>query len=87
MRKYRLYGKLSGNVSVFYRSSIVVIRIDSSNNLCDSKPCEECIDIIRLSGIKKIYYSVINGIIIEKTSMISSKHKSYAQKHLKHLIH
>ena len=86
MQKYRQYGKLSRNVSVFYRSCLIVIRIDNNNNLCDSKPCEECINIIKTHGIKKVYYSTNGGIIIEKVSLMSSDHLSYAQKHLKYLI-
>lgn len=54
---------------------LVVIRLDKNNNLCDSKPCVNCLNLIRKSNIKKIYYSDNYGNIIkEKVKNITTNH-------------
>jgi deoxycytidylate deaminase len=46
---------------------ILVIRIDNHGNLINSKPCNNCIEMMRKYGIKKISYSNENGIIITES--------------------
>jgi dCMP deaminase len=40
--------------------SILVIRINNSNQFRLSKPCNDCMKYLNYAGIKKIYYSVSN---------------------------
>lgn len=64
--------------------NMVVIRVNNSNQLTNSKPCCNCIYYLRLYGIKNIYYSNENGEIIkEKISEIETNHTSIS--HTKYL--
>ncbi len=80
MLKWTLFGKLAGKNRVFYGASMIVIRVDAFGNLADSKPCAACTKILKHYKIKKIYYSVPGGLMIENVSKFESSHLSYAQK-------
>ena len=45
--------------------TLVVIRINKSQQLINSKPCKECISNIYSGGIRKIIYSDAEGNLIE----------------------
>jgi hypothetical protein len=64
---------------------IIVIRINNKGELCNSRPCIECLDILKMIGIKSIYYSNDNGNIIEeKVKFMKSIHLStMARQYLK----
>lgn len=60
---------------------ILVIRVDIHGNLINSKPCNNCIELMKKYGIKKISYSNENGIIITEsikniTGIYSSAYRS-----------
>jgi len=90
MPKWKLYGKLNG---IFYRTSttnnvfcagsamsMIVIRIDSQGQLADSKPCANCTKMLKYYGLKKIYYSVPGGLVVQNVNQLTNDHLSYAQK-------
>jgi hypothetical protein len=58
------------NKRVFYsdkknnKLNLVVIRINKNGDLCNARPCYNCLNIMKLIGIKKIYYSISNDEII-----------------------
>lgn len=59
-------------------NNLLVIRIDSSNNILYSKPCKDCIEKIKKTNIKNIYYSVSFNMIEKiKTYYIENNHRSY----------
>ena len=64
----------------FYRTSMIVIRVDSFGNLTDSKPCANCAKVLKHYGLKKIYYSVPGGLRVETVTNLTSNHLSYAQR-------
>jgi deoxycytidylate deaminase len=43
----------------------MVIRVNGSGELCDSKPCAICKDMMVKSGIKAVYYSNDKGAIVK----------------------
>ena len=44
---------------------ILTIRIsNSSDNLCNSRPCNSCIDKLKQRGVRKAYYSTDNGDVV-----------------------
>lgn len=43
---------------------LLIIRIDKDNNFAYSYPCDNCLNIIKKFGIKKIYYSINNNQFI-----------------------
>lgn len=56
---------------------MIVIRVNNSGKLMNSKPCDSCIYYLKLYGIKNIYYSDCSGEIIkEKINRIESDHES-----------
>ena len=50
---------------------IVVVRITSSGDLTDSKPCSHCVDFMKSYGIRKVTYSNRDGsLTTESLSLI-----------------
>lgn len=43
--------------------SLLILRENKAGNMCNAKPCVDCLKLIRLYGIKKIYYSNEQGVI------------------------
>lgn len=66
---------------------MVVIRVNNSGNLMNSKPCNSCLYYLKLFGIKSIYYSDEHGEIVkEKINDIEVSHNSIGhRKYLKYL--
>lgn len=59
------------------RISIFVIRINKNNEICNARPCYNCLNVMKNFGIRKVYYSVPNKIICENVrSMISIQSSS-----------
>jgi deoxycytidylate deaminase len=57
--------------------SLIVIRVNSNNELCFSKPCVNCILKIKNLKIKKVIYSFNNNFLVEeKKDDINSTHLS-----------
>jgi deoxycytidylate deaminase len=62
---------------------ILVIRINKSNILKNSRPCNQCIDELLKIGIRKVYYSDDNGnIISENVAYMEKIHISSGTRHL-----
>ena len=77
----------------FSKISLVVIKFNSKedkNNIINhnkcmglSKPCTNCIKVMKLFNMRDVYYSDIDGeIVCEKIKNISSSHKSQMFKHI-----
>ena len=62
---------------------IIVVRQNKSGDLANSKPCKMCLDFIRHSGIKTVYYSDSNGNIIKNKSCDISMDDSYTTNGIK----
>jgi deoxycytidylate deaminase len=43
---------------------LLVIRVNNSNKLLNSRPCNSCIDKLRKRNIRKVYYSTNEGTVI-----------------------
>jgi deoxycytidylate deaminase len=57
---------------------ILIIRINKSLNLINSRPCNACIEKLRQKGIRKAYYSDCNGnIACEYIDVMPKVHESY----------
>ncbi len=57
------------------KANMIVIRY-SNNQLTNSKPCNQCTDILKKLELKYIYYSNNNVIIKEKVKFLETEHKS-----------
>lgn len=63
------------------RYSIVVLRVNNNGKLLNSKPCLHCLNILKLTGLNKIYYSDSNGNInMEKIKNMNTTHISRVNK-------
>jgi hypothetical protein len=57
--------------------TIIVIRENNNGDLLNSKPCKNCIEIMKKYCIKNIEYSYINNTIVkEKLKNIKTEHTS-----------
>lgn len=43
---------------------MIVIRVNNAGDLCESKPCQNCLRLLRDYGIRKVTYSSENGLLI-----------------------
>lgn len=61
----------------YNKCHILVIRLNSNNKLVNSKPCQHCIESLRNTKIKNIYYSDSDGqIVCEKIKYATTTHVS-----------
>jgi deoxycytidylate deaminase len=63
---------------------IVVVRVNSMGEVMMSKPCANCINIMRKHGIKKVTYSTDGGFLVTESlqtiqSVPSSGHRSMSR--------
>ena len=56
--------------------SIVSIRLTEAGKLCMSRPCSHCLHMIRLAGIKHVYYSTTEGELVKCRPETISTHPS-----------
>lgn len=61
--------------------SIIVIRVNGEGRLCNSRPCINCLNYMKLFSIKTVHYSTEEGeIISEKIKEMHTTHLSVAHK-------
>jgi tRNA(Arg) A34 adenosine deaminase TadA len=58
---------------------IIVIRINKTNQMCNARPCYNCLELMKKIGVRRVYYSInSNEIICENIKdMISIQVTSY----------
>ena len=67
----------------FSQIDLVVIKY-SSNKLGMSKPCGECLKVLKVLCVNGVYYSTDSGeIYFEKVKIMNSEHLSQSQKLVK----
>jgi len=65
---------------------IIVIRVNNSNTLIESKPCDHCLMIMKQVGIRKVTYSTKNGELVTETIDGMQANTSAGYRVLKHLF-
>ena len=59
----------------------MVIRINNNGELVNSRPCNHCIQNLKMFGVKVVYYSNSQGEIVkESVSDIESEHVTGGQR-------
>jgi len=66
---------------------LLVIRLGSGNRLVNSRPCHDCVDMMKNVGIHRIYYSIDNKIVYEKVSNMISINSSSVNRHINRTIY
>ena len=65
---------------------MIVIRVNSKGELCSSRPCYNCLDMMKAVGIKRVYYSDDKGnIVVETVKDMISIQASVVTKHIHNL--
>ena len=54
------------------KCTLIVVRRTMNN----SKPCNHCLQMIKESGIKRVYYSYDKGLKMEKVNQMETSHLS-----------
>jgi deoxycytidylate deaminase len=97
-KKYKgmqLYRTIHAEMSIFEKipkrlvrgMDIIVIRINRSSKLRNSRPCQDCIDEMKRIGIRKVYYSDDNGeIVYEFVDDMVKTHTSAGMRFCKGLV-
>ncbi len=64
--------------------SIIVLRIDNNGKLTNSKPCVECLSVLKLLNIKYMHYSTNSETInTERVKRATSTHHSSYNRSIK----
>lgn len=62
------------------------MRVNQTGDVCNARPCHNCLQMMKIVGIKKVYYSISNEqIICEKVKDMISIHTSSVSRHLERL--
>lgn len=65
---------------------MIVIRVNNKGELCSSRPCYNCLDMMKTVGIKRVYYSDDKGnIVVETVKDMISIQASVVTKHIHNL--
>jgi len=71
------------NMSNVKNYDILVVRINKSGSLVNSRPCDDCIRRLQLLGVNRIYYSSDKGDVVrEKLSEMRLGHVSSGKMHM-----
>jgi hypothetical protein len=66
--------------------NIFVIRLDKQGSTGNARPCLNCLELMKKTGIHKIFYSIENDIIIsENVKQMVSIHKSSVARTLENI--
>lgn len=69
--------------NLYNKIDIIVIRINKSSDLKNSRPCSDCIRYLKEHGIRKVYYSNSAGdIVCEKVKNMEEYHTSSWNKNI-----
>jgi hypothetical protein len=67
---------------------LVVIRINKEGKTCNSRPCHNCLNMMKAVGIRRVYYSVGPDIVIcENVKDMISIQSSSVDRYLHEQIH
>jgi deoxycytidylate deaminase len=75
--KYKEIETIRGRKKISPRKlHIVVIRINSHDEITNSKPCSHCVEVMRNFGIRKVTYSTNDGKLITENLYEIESHTS-----------
>lgn len=81
----KLYDR-SFNKRKLSKYCLYVVRLSKNGEYMNSKPCSNCIHILKINNISKVYYSMGNNRFrVAKINDIEPTHSSQGSKHLKKL--
>ena len=57
------------------------------NSLVNSKPCEQCVDLMREVGIKTVYYSSEHSTIIKENVYKMKTYVTFGNRYINYVLH
>lgn len=73
----------TSNVDIVKKNDLLVIRSTNNNTLANSRPCYNCLQLMKQANIRKVYYSDCHGnIICENVKDMISIHASVVAKNI-----
>ena len=67
---------------MFKKTTLYIARSDKENKLKESGPCIDCLNLIKQLKIKRIIYTVENGVLISNPEEYIVNHISNGRRHL-----
>jgi uncharacterized CHY-type Zn-finger protein len=65
----------------FTKLNLMVVRVNKLGDICNARPCYNCLDMMKAVGIRKVYYSISSdNIICEKVKDMISIQASLVDK-------
>lgn len=62
---------------------LIVIRVNKLGEICNSRPCYNCLNLMKIVGIRKIYYSISESeLVCENVKDMISIHSSAVTKNI-----
>ena len=62
---------------------LVVVRVNKAGDVCNARPCHNCLDMMKAVGIRKVYYSVSpTELVCENVKDMVSIQASSVTKHI-----
>jgi len=66
--------------------NLIVVRIDKHGNICNARPCYNCLNMMKAVGIRRVYYSInADNIICENVKDMISIQLSSVDKYINQL--
>jgi len=63
---------LPQNLKKHSKLDLMVARFNKNGSLCNSRPCYNCLQLMKIVGIRKVYYTTADGIICEDVDKMIS---------------
>lgn len=77
---YKPNGRKKSNLN------LLVVRVNKAGEVCNARPCYNCLNLMKVVGIKKIYYTSSDGeLVCEIVKDMISIQSSYATKYFDNL--
>lgn len=68
------------------RLNLIVVRVNKSGSACNARPCYNCLNLMKVVGIRKIFYTVSEGeVICESVKNMVSIQSSSVSKYIEKL--
>jgi hypothetical protein len=59
-------GALNGDQPKNLKLDIVVVRVNRTGEICNARPCYNCLNMMKSVGIRRVHYSVGPGVIVSE---------------------
>jgi hypothetical protein len=77
---------IKGKIAKTKKLDLIVIRVDKTGKICNSRPCFNCLDMMKAVNIRRVHYTTDDGVIItEQVKDMISIQASSVTRHIHEL--